>query len=61
VLGDAEGHPVLAAGPVLLMGDRQEWVNAPQTKAEKAAIPRCTRRGEPFSSAAWLQRTVESF
>jgi putative transposase len=59
--GDADGRPALATGPVRLAADWAEWVNAPQTLAEEAALRRCARRGEPFGSAAWVERTVESF
>ena len=56
-----EDRPQLATGPVPLPADWSQWVNAPQTAAEEAAIRRCLRRGQPFGTAAWLEKTAKSF
>jgi putative transposase len=56
-----EDRPELATGAVSLPADWSEWVNAPQTAADEAAILRCVRRGQPFGTAAWLEKTAKSF
>lgn len=54
------GRPELTDGPVALPADWLDLVNTPQTEAEEEALRRCARRGEPFGSAAWVERTVAS-
>src|SRR5260370_8079508 len=61
VQGQPEGRPALAAGPVPLPDGWTEWVNAPQTVLEEAALHHCARRGEPFGSAAWVGRAGAAF
>ncbi len=58
--GAEEGRPALAAGPVALGPRWVEGVNAALTRAEEEALRRCTRRGQPYGSAAWVQRVVEA-
>jgi putative transposase len=58
---DDEDRPLLSAGPVALPANWTEWVNTPQTNAEEAAIRRCGRRGQPFGTAEWVEKTVKSF
>ena len=58
---DVEDRPKLTAGPVPLPAHWTEWVNAPQTTAEEAAMRRSGRRGQPFGTAAWVEKTVKSF
>jgi hypothetical protein len=53
--------PELATGPVPLPDDWSEWMKAPQTAADEAALRRCLRRGQPFGTAAWLEKTAKSF
>lgn len=48
----------LQAVPVLEPKDWVNWVNAPMTDAEVAALRHSVNRGTPFGSAAWVQRTA---
>ena len=59
--GGEEGRPALAPGPVPMPLEWLEWVNAPQTAAEEAAIRRCARRGQPFGSGAWAEQMIGRF
>jgi putative transposase len=58
--GPVADRPALAAGPVPLPVGWAEWVNAPQTAAEEAALRRCGRRGQPFGSTTWVAGAVQS-
>lgn len=44
---------ILAAPPVPLPSDWLEWVNAPQTIDELAALRKCVNGQKPFGSNAW--------
>jgi putative transposase len=48
----------LHAGPVPLPATWVKEVNRPQTEAELAALRRSVTRGQPFGSAAWVERTA---
>jgi putative transposase len=45
---------VLSAPPVTLPTDWPEWVNAPQTTEELAALRNCVNGQKPFGSDAWV-------
>ncbi|MDF0676355.1 MAG: hypothetical protein P0120_18770 [Nitrospira sp.] len=48
----------LQAVPVPEPKDWVDWVNAPMTDTEVAALRHSVNRGTPFGSAAWVQRTA---
>jgi putative transposase len=52
-------HRHLAAWPLPVPADWVERVNSAQTAVELAAVQRSVRRGTPFGSAAWQQRTAQ--
>ncbi len=49
----------LAAWPVERPRDWLDWVNAPQTEAELAALRASVEKGRPFGAATWEQRMVK--
>lgn len=49
---------LLTAWPVRRSPNWVEYVNAPQSDAEEAAIRRAIRRGSPFGSDRWVERTA---
>lgn len=51
--------PLLADWPLPQPSDWTEYVNLPQTEAELEAIRRCVRRGSPYGSATWAERTAD--
>jgi putative transposase len=51
--------PWLDQGPVPRHAGWLEYVQAPQTDAELAALRRSVERGTPYGRAAWVQRTAE--
>jgi len=51
--------PWLDPGPVPRHDGWLDYVQAPQTEAELAALRRCAERGTPFGSAGWVERTAE--
>lgn len=44
--------------PFPLPGNWNEFVNAPQTAHEVAAVRRCINRGSPFGDSSWVTRTA---
>ena len=56
----AEDKPRLAAWPVPRKGNWIDYVNAPQTEPELAAIRRSVERGSPFGGEAWTERTLRA-
>jgi putative transposase len=58
--GDDQPRSFLAAWPdaVPLPADWAVQVNQPQTEAEVAALRQAVRRGSPYGSAVWQQRTA---
>lgn len=57
--GTTEEEELLSAWPVVLPTRWPSLVNTPQTDAEVAALRRCIRRGRPYGSAEWVQRTAK--
>jgi REP-associated tyrosine transposase len=55
----AGGSDLLAAGPVPLPAEWVEYVNRPETEAERAALRRSVVRGSPFGGAVWQGRAAE--
>ncbi len=51
-------QPSLAELPFPLPGNWCEFVNAPQTPQEIAAIRQSVNRGRPFGDSAWVARTA---
>ena len=51
--------PKLASEELLRRGDWTEFVNAPMTEAEAAAIQQSIRRDRPFGSETWTRITAE--
>jgi putative transposase len=51
-------RPTLCPGPVPRGADWLEWVNAPLTDAELAALRQSVARGRPFGDAPWQKRTA---
>jgi putative transposase len=51
--------PWLDQGPVPRRAGWLEYVQAPQTDAELAALRRSAERGTPYGSAAWVESTAE--
>ena len=50
---------VLAASPVSLPDPWDDWVNAPLTSAETAAVRTSIERGSPYGDAAWTRGTAD--
>jgi putative transposase len=50
--------PWLDPGPVVRHAGWLEYVAAPQTEAELAALRRCVVRGAPYGSSAWVKQTA---
>jgi putative transposase len=51
-----ETVPSLHAGPVPRRRDWLDWVNAPLTREEQAALAVCVNRGQPYGESAWQKR-----
>jgi len=58
--GAAADKPQLASWPVPRKASWIEYVNAPQTEAELAAIRRSVERGSPFGGETWTERTLSA-
>ena len=56
--GTEKGKSLLAAWPLPRRARWCEYVNAPQTEAELAALRRCVERGCPFGGDAWRDQMV---
>lgn len=56
--GSAKSRELLSAWPIRRSPDWVDFVNAPQTDAELAAVRRSIQRGCPLGEAAWSQRAV---
>ena len=57
--GDAQPRRLLSPWPWPLPADWVEYVNAPQTEAELAALRRSVQRSCPFGSPPWQQQQAE--
>jgi putative transposase len=49
----------LSNWPIKRRPDWLEWLNAPQTAAEEAAINQSIREGRPYGSAAWMSTSMK--
>jgi len=58
--GTAEQRAWLSDWPLRRSKQWVKWVNEPQTEAEVTAIRRCVRRGQPFGSERWIERTAKA-
>jgi putative transposase len=56
--GSAEDQSMLAAWPVPRKANWVEYVNAPQSEAEVAAVRYSVQRGSPFGDESWSDKTV---
>lgn len=56
--GTRDDRTWLAAWPLSRSRRWAEFVNEPQTEAELEALRRCTKRGQPYGSEAWIERTA---
>ena len=56
--GSAEDRKLLAAWPMARKGGWVDYVNAPQTEAELAAVRRSIQRGSPLGDETWIERTA---
>jgi len=56
---DCPDAPPLAAWPLPMPTDWLDWVNQPLTEAELDSLRTCIRRGRPFGSAPWREKTAE--
>jgi putative transposase len=56
--GSAEDKSLLAAWPLPRKAGWVDYVNAPLTQSELAAVRRSVHRGNPLGGAAWSERTV---
>jgi putative transposase len=56
--GCAEDRELLASWPVPRQAHWVDYVNAPQTEAELAALRRSVQRGSPFGDESWSDRAV---
>jgi putative transposase len=50
---------LLDAGPIPRSEDWLDWVNAPQSEAELAALRKCIERGAPYGNESWQEATAE--
>jgi putative transposase len=57
--GDATERSLLAQWPIARPGDWLTRVNRPETEAELEAIRRAVRRGQPYGSKSWCERTIK--
>lgn len=55
---DAPLHNVLANWPVQRPADYDDWLDAPQTQKELAALRTSAVRGRPFGDEQWAARTA---
>lgn len=56
--GAGQAKPALASWPLPRKAGWVEYVNAPQSEAELAAVRRSVERGNPFGSDSWNDRTI---
>jgi putative transposase len=56
--GSSEDQALLAAWPLPRKANWVEYVNAPQSEAELAAVRHSVQRGSPFGSETWSEKTV---
>ena len=56
--GCKEHRALLAAWPVSRKSNWVDYVNAPQTEAELAAVRRSVQRGSPFGDESWSEKAV---
>jgi putative transposase len=56
--GSAEDRSLLAAWPMPRKANWVEYVNAPQSEAEIAAVRHSVQRGSPFGDESWSEKTV---
>jgi hypothetical protein len=59
VHGDDSSRPLAAAWPVARPKDGRSRVNRPQSAKGLEALRRCTNRGQPYCSPAWVDRMVK--
>ena len=57
--GTADDKALLAAWPAPRRTGWLDYVNAPQTEAEVAAIRRSVRRGNPYGDDTWTDKVVD--
>jgi putative transposase len=57
--GDSNARALLSDWPMLRPRQWLSHVNRPQSEAEMAAIRQCVRRGSPYGSDTWVQRTAK--
>ncbi len=57
--GGAEASDLLSDWPVPRPDDWLEWVNAPQSDDELAALRVCAQRGQPFGDGVWTAATAD--
>ena len=58
VHGSAEQVALLSGWPLPQPRNWKSLVNQPQHECEIEAIRRCIRRGQPFGSRSWVERTA---
>jgi putative transposase len=56
-----KGWPALCDPPMGWPAGWLAWVNTAQTIAEEEAVRRCSRRGRPFGSEAWVKHMVKTY
>jgi len=56
---DSAPHGLLAPSPVPLPSPWLDWVDAPLTEAELAAIRACVKRDRPLGDPAWTRSVAE--
>ena len=56
--GNAKSRRLLAKWPVRRPRNWLDFVNAPQTEAEVAALRKCVQRGTPFGDGRWAKRSA---
>jgi putative transposase len=58
--GDPPEGLVLSPWPIPRPRDWRARVNRPMRRADEEALQRCIRRGQPYGSAPWQQRTARA-
>ncbi len=58
--GDVQLAGLLSEWPIPRPRDWVRHVNQPLTPGELASLRQCNRRGAPYGSAAWCQRTIKN-
>lgn len=56
--GSSADQSLLAAWPLPRKANWVDYVNAPQSEAELAAVRHSVQRGSPFGNESWSERTV---